>query len=136
MTRGGHALTLFRLLPVLFVTAGAMVYVAWVEGADAYATRNMAPMLVVILLSLISLRRGAGSWGAAGWQWPLGTLGFAIPALGLSLYLHYGYTVDLHGMYSESVYPQEVFRFLPLYTAVAGTIGFAIGWIAGRNVQP
>jgi hypothetical protein len=37
-------------------------------------------------------------------------------------------------MYSESVYPQELFRYLPLYTLVAGGIGFAIGWIAGRNV--
>lgn len=134
MTRADYALTLFRLLPVLFVTAGAMVYVAWVEGSDAYALRNMAPILAVILLSVITLRRGGGSWRGAGWQWPLGTLGFAVPALGLSLYLHYGYTVDLNGMYSESVYPREVFRFLPVYTAVAGAIGFAIGWIAGRNV--
>ncbi len=128
------ATKLIRLLPVFLVTSGAMTYVAWVEGPDAYALRNLAPMLVVILLSAIALHRGAGSWHGAGWQWPLGALGFAIPALGLSLYLHYGYSTDLNGMYSESVYPEEVFRFLPIYTTVAGGIGFAIGWIAGRNV--
>ena len=134
MTRRAATLTLFRLLPVLFLTAGAMAYVAWVEGSDAYALRNLAPMLAVILLSVVTLCRGSGSWHGGGWQWPLGTLGFAIPAIGLSLYLHYGYAVDLHGMYSESVYPEELFRFLPIYTAVAGVIGFAIGWIVGRNV--
>ena len=67
-------------------------------------------------------------------RWLLGTAGFAIPAIGLSLYIHYGYDVDLNGMVSESIYPTEVFRYLPIYTTVAGGIGFAIGWIAGRNV--
>ena len=66
-------------------------------------------------------------------SWPLGLIGFAIPALGLSLYLHYGYATDLNGMYSEAVYPKELFRYLPIYTVVAGGIGFAIGWIIGRN---
>lgn len=127
-------LTLVRLLPVLFVTGAAMSYVLWVEGGDAYALRNLAPMLIVVLLSAETLRRGRGRWSGAGWRWPLGTLGFAVPALGLSIYLHYGYATDLHGMVSESVYPREVFRYLPAYTTVAGGIGFAIGWIAGRNV--
>ena len=27
-----------------------------------------------------------------------------------------------------------LFRFLPIYTLVAGAIGFAIGWIVGKNV--
>ena len=123
-----------RLLPVLFATSAAIFYVGYVEGGDAYAVRNTLPMLLVILLSAITLWKGAGRWTGAGWRWPLGTLGFAVPALGLSLYLHYGYATDLNGMYSESVYPREVFRFLPAYTLVAGGIGFAIGWIAGRNV--
>ncbi len=38
-----------RLLPVLFVTVAAMAYVAHVEGADAYAVRNVMPMLMVIV---------------------------------------------------------------------------------------
>jgi len=42
--------------------------------------------------------------------------------------------VDLNGMVSESVYPRELFRYLPEYTTGAGAIGFAIGWIVGRNV--
>jgi len=124
----------FRLLPALFVTVAAMAYVAYVEGTDAYVIRNVIPMLMVIILSILTLYKGGGSWAGAGWRWPLGTVGFAIPALGLSLYLHYGYAVGLEGMFDDAIYPQELFRFLPAYTMVAGAIGFAIGWIAGRNV--
>ena len=65
---------------------------------------------------------------------PLGTLGFAIPALGLSIYLHYAYAVNLNDLFGDVQYPDRVFRFLPAYTLVAGAIGFAIGWIVGRNV--
>ncbi|MGB5352339.1 MAG: hypothetical protein WBN32_01875 [Woeseia sp.] len=123
-----------RLLPAAFLTGAAMAYVIYVESDDAYAVRNLVPMLTFLLLAATTLWRGNGSWTGSGWRWLLGTLGFAIPALGLSLYLHYGYANDLNGMYSEAIYPAELFRFLPLYTMVAGTIGFAIGWIAGRNV--
>lgn len=123
-----------RLAPVVFLTLAAIAYVGHVEGADAYFWRNIVPMLVVLLLAAVTLRKGGGSWTGNGWRWFLGTVGFAVPAIGLSLYLHHGYAVDLGGMYSESVYPEEVFRYLPLYTMVAGAIGFAIGWIAGRNV--
>ena len=131
-TRPGVAV--IRLLPVLFVTAAAMAYVAYVEGAGAYVIRNVTPMLMVIVLSALTLYKGGGSWTGAGWRWPLGTVGFAIPALGLSLYLHYGFAVDLDGVFDDAIYPQELFRFLPAYTMVAGALGFAIGWIAGRNV--
>ena len=123
-----------RILPVLLLTIAAIFYISYIEGADAYALRNAAPMLVVIVLAAITVWRGNGHWTSKGWRWPLATLGFAIPVLGLSLYLHYGYSIDLNGMYSESVYPRELFRYLPIYTIFAGGIGFAIGWIVGRNV--
>lgn len=123
-----------RLLPVAFVVAAAVAWVFHVEGVEGYPWRNVLPMLVVLVLSAVTLARGGGRWTGAGWRWPLGTLGFALPALGLSIYLHWGYATDLDGMYSEAVYPEELFRFLPLYTLVAGLIGFAIGWIAGRDV--
>jgi hypothetical protein len=134
MTQSPVAVFLLRFLPVLLLTAIAMGYVLFIEGADAYPVRNLVPMLTVIALALLTLKKGEGRWSGSGWRWPLGTIGFAIPAIGLSIYLHYGYSIDLHGMYSESVYPQELFRYLPLYTMFAGAIGFAIGWIAGRNV--
>ena len=111
-----------------------MIYVAWVEGNDTYVVRNLVPIALMVLLALTTLLKGGGSWTGTGWRWPLGTLGFAIPALGLTLYLHYGYAVDLDGMVSDAPYPRQLFRFLPIYTTVAGAIGFAIGWIAGRNV--
>jgi hypothetical protein len=123
-----------RLLPVILVSVAASAYIVEIEGNNAYPLRNIVPMLAIIVLSAITLIKGAGRWTGSGWCWPLGTLGFAIPAMGLSLYLHYGYAVDLNGMYSESVYPRELFRYLPGYTIFAGGIGFAIGWIAGRNI--
>lgn len=125
---------LFRLLPVLFVAAASIAYVFHVEPDDAYRWRNSLPMLALVLLAMVSLYKGGGRWSGSGWQWPLGTLGFAIPAFGLSLYLHYAFSVDLDGIVSESLYPEQLFRYLPLYTAGAGVIGFAIGWIAGRNI--
>lgn len=130
----GAVVFLFRLSPVLFVTVAAMIYVLKIEAGVAYPFRNLVPMLIVIALAAATLIRGGGRWTGTGWQWLLGTFGYAIPAIGLSLYLHYGYDVDLNGMYSGSVYPEELFRYLPVYTTVAGGIGFAIGWIAGRNV--
>lgn len=123
-----------RLLPVALLAMAAIAYIYHVEGTQSYALRNTLPVLAVLLLASVTLWRGAGRWTGAGWSWPLGTFGFAIPALGLSIYLHYGYATDLNGMYSNAIYPRELFRFLPMYTSFAGGIGFAIGWIVGREV--
>ncbi|MBT8101364.1 MAG: hypothetical protein KJO95_00250 [Gammaproteobacteria bacterium] len=123
-----------RIIPVLLVVSVAAIWFADVEGGGAYVLRNLLPLLLLLLLALVTLYRGGGTWSGAGMRMPLGTLGFAIPALGLSAYLHYAYSVNLDGMFSEVPYPDRVFRYLPLYTVVAGGIGFAIGWIVGRNV--
>ena len=123
-----------RLLPVLLVVIACALYFDSIEGDSGYVLRNTLPLLIVLVLCTLTLLRGRGFWTGGGWQWPLATLGFAVPAIGLSTYMHYGYSADLHGMFSESVYPREVFRFLPYYTMLSGGIGFAIGWIAGRNV--
>ncbi len=126
--------TLIRLLPILLITAAAIAYVADVEGPGAYVLRNAVPLVVLVVLSAVTLYRGGGNWNGAGWRWPLGTLGFAIPALGLSLYLHYAYSIDLESLFGAARHPEELFRYLPIYTVVAGGIGFTIGWIVGRNV--
>ena len=128
------SLILIRLLPVLLITAAATAYIVHVEGPDAYAIRNTVPVLLLLVLSALTLIRGSANWAAAGWSWPLGTLGFAIPALGLSLYLHHAYSIELESLFGAARQPQELFRYLPVYTVVAGGIGFAIGWIVGRNV--
>lgn len=123
-----------RLLPVLLVILTAASWFAVVEEGGPYLVRNLIPLLVLLALALITLYRGGGKWSGAGMRMPLGTLGFAVPALGLSLYLHFAYSVNLNDMFSDSQFPGRVFRYLPLYTLVAGGIGFAIGWIVGRNV--
>jgi len=123
-----------RLTPVLIIAIAAMFYAASVEQENDYLWRNLLPMHAVVLIAVVTLVRGHGYWTGGGWRMPLATVGFALPTLGLSMYLHYGYSIDLNGMVSESVYPNELFRYLPIYTSVAGIIGFAIGWIVGRNV--
>ena len=122
------------LVIVVLLAAAAGLWFAEVQGGGPWVARNLAPLAVLVALSFVTLRRGGGYWSGAGMRMPLGTLGFAIPALGLTAYLHYAYAVNLNDMFGGADDPDRVFRFLPAYTLVAGGIGFAIGWIAGRNV--
>ncbi len=126
--------TLVRLLPVLLLAVAAGAWFSHVQQGGPYVLPNLVPLAVLVLLAWLTVRRGKGRWSGSGLRMPLGTLGFAIPALGLSTYLHYAYSVNLDDMFGASQYPERVFRYLPAYTLVAGGIGFAIGWIAGRNI--
>lgn len=121
-----------RLSPVIFVVLAAAAWINDVQDAGPWVARNLVPLILVLLLAILTLIRGHGRWAGSGWRLPLGTLGFAIPAMGLTVYLHYAYSVNLNGLFDGGA--GELFRFLPLYTVVAGGIGFAIGWIVGRNV--
>ena len=128
--RLGH--TLFRLAPILFVAVAAATWFNDVQSGGPWVLRNWLPLVLLVALAAITLLRGDGRWTGAGWRMPLGVAGFAIPALGLSCYLHYAYAVNLDGMFDGGA--GDLFRYLPLYTLFAGSIGFAIGWIVGRNV--
>jgi hypothetical protein len=123
-----------RLLPLILLTGAAGAWFNDVQDGGPYVLRNVVPLIIMLLFALVTLLRGQGSWTGSGWRLPLGTLGFSIPALGLAVYLHYAYSVNLNGMFDASESPLALFRFLPIYTTVAGGIGFAIGWIAGRNL--
>lgn len=127
-------LTSVRVLPVLLLLVAAAVWFSDVQEGGQYLLRNVLPLGAVLLLSLLTVWRGEGSWTGSGWRLALGTLGFAIPAVGLSLYLHYAYSVNLNDMFTGTDSPMQLFRFLPYYTTLAGGIGFAIGWIIGRNL--
>ena len=127
-------LFMLRLLPVLLLTSAAAVWFNAVQGNSPYVMRNLLPLLVVVALSALTVWRGKGRWTGTGWQLALGTLGFAIPALGLSAYLHHAYAVNLNGMFSGAENPLQLFRYLPYYTTLAGGIGFAIGWIVGGKL--
>ena len=127
-------LVLVRLAPLVMLVAAAGAWFADVQGDGPYVARNLVPPGVFLLFATVTLLRGEGTWTGSGWRWPLGTAGFAIPALGLSLYLHYAYSVNLNGLFTDATNPAGLFRFLPIYTLVAGGIGFLIGWIAGKNV--
>lgn len=95
--------------------------------------RNLIPLAILVLLSGLVLYRGGGRWTGSGKRLPLGVVGYAIPALGLATYLHYAYSVNLNEMFTDAAYPDRIFQYLPVYTIGAGGIGFAIGWIVGRN---
>ena len=131
---GRVSLTALRVLPVLLLTIAAAAWFNHVQEGGPYVLRNLLPLALLLLLATVTVWRGDGRWTGAGWRWPLGTVGFAIPALGLSLYLHYAYSTNLDGMFDDAQQPMRVFRYLPAYTLVAGGIGFVIGWIVGRNV--
>lgn len=123
---------LYRLIPVLLLVVVVAAWFSGVQEGGRYLLRNLVPPFTVVILSLLTLVRGGGRWTGSGWRLPLGTLGFAIPAIGLAAYLHYGFSVNLDGLFDEG--SGQLFRFLPIYTFVAGGIGFAIGWIIGRSV--
>ena len=126
-----------KLAPVALIALAAGFWFTHVQDGGPFVFRNLLPLVLLVTLAALSLHRGGGRWGGeggAGWRLSLGTLGFAVPALGLSTYLHYAYAVNLDGMFSAAPDPQQLFRYLPAYTLVAGAIGFAIGWIVGRNL--
>jgi hypothetical protein len=127
-------LTLVRLLPLVLLLIAAAVWINDVQDGGPYVLRNLVPPALLFVLAVIAVQRGGGTWTGSGWRFPLGVLGFAVPALGLSIYLHYAYSVNLNELFSGATNPQQLFRFLPVYTLVAGGIGFAIGWIVGKNV--
>lgn len=129
-----HKYLAIRLLPVVLLATAAGFWFVDVQQNGPWAQRNLLPLLVLVLLSFLTLYKGGGRWSGRGMRMPLGTLGFAIPALGLSAYLHYAYSINLNDMFSDAEFPDRVFQFLPVYTLVAGGIGYAIGWIVGRNV--
>jgi len=127
-------LMLLRLAPLLMLVIAVGFWFNDVQQGGPYVLRNLVPLLVLILLAIVTLYRGKGNWAGSGWRLPLGVAGFAIPALGLAAYLHYAYAVNLNDLFSDAANPEGLFQFLPLYTLVAGGIGFAIGWIVGRSV--
>ncbi len=127
-------LILVRLTPLVLLVAAVAIWINDVQAGGPYVLRNLLPPAMLLALAALTLRRGEGRWTGAGWRLPLATLGFALPALGLSIYLHYAFAVNLNDLFTGASQPEQLFRFLPIYTAVAGAIGFAIGWIAGRNV--
>ncbi len=126
--------TLWRMLPVVLVSVAAVFWFNDVQDGGRYVLRNVVPLAILVLLCAVTLYRGHGEWAGAGKRLPLGLIGYAIPALGLSMYLHYAYSVNLNEMFTDAAFPDRVFRYLPYYTSGAGGIGFAIGWIVGRNV--
>ena len=124
---------LWRFVPVLFAMIATAYWIDTVQSGGPFVLRNLVPLVILLMLALFTLVRGHGRWTGSGMRLLLGTIGYAIPALGLSSYLHYAYSVNLNGLFTDVEQPVRVFEYLPIYTTVAGGIGFVIGWIVGRN---
>jgi len=127
-------LVAIRLLPIVLLLGATGLWFNEVQEGGPFVLRNYIPPAIVFALALLTLWRGEGHWTGRGWRMPLGTAGYAVPALGLSIYLHYAYAVNLNDMFSAAEGSGQLFRFLPVYTTVAGGVGFAIGWIVGKNL--
>jgi len=125
---------LLRLVPVAVILVAVGLWFAEVQTGSGYTVVNWLPLAVLFGLCAVTLWRGGGRWAGRGYRLPLGTLGFAIPALGLAAYLHYAYAVNLNGMFDAATEPLRLFLYLPAYTLVAGAIGFVIGAIVGKNL--
>jgi hypothetical protein len=134
MTSNTVKLVVFRLLPIVLISLAAAAWFNDVQQGGPYVLRNLIPLVLLVFLSGLTLFIGNGHWAGSGKRLPLGVIGYAIPTLGLALYLHYAYSINLNDMFTNATHPDRVFRYLPIYTVVAGGIGFAIGWIVGRNV--
>ena len=123
--------TLIVALPLVAVA----LFIADVEAELDTVARNVAPLLLVVVLAAVSLIRNGGRWWRPDARWPLAVLGFALPAVGLSVYLHGLWHYDVDELRSAARDQRLLFAYLPLYTSVAGAIGAALGWIVGRQVN-
>lgn len=122
-----------RLVLLLFtLLVGAFAVLAHrANPTGDHVARNLIPPLIGwVLLAWILSRRIDDP------RWWLGWLGFLVPALGLSGYLHLAFVFDWQQLASTATTPALLFRYLPVYALVAGGIGFAIGWIVGRAARP
>ena len=123
-------------MPVALIVAAAGLFIARAEDYGPDVGRNLVPLGVLLGLWTLALVRNRGAWLGSNRRWSLAALGYAVPALGLSLYLHAQWYYDVDGLASSALSPGLLFTFLPYYTGIAGVIGFAIGWIVGKNVSP
>ena len=126
--------TAWRLLPIIFIFLAAAFWFNDVQQGGPYVMRNLVPLAILVLISGVGLIRGGGHWTGSSTRITLGLIGYSIPALGLATYLHYAYSINLNEMFTDASHPDRIFQYLPIYTTVAGGVGFAIGWIVGRNV--
>jgi hypothetical protein len=126
--------TAWRLLPIIFILMAAAFWFNDVQQGGPYVMRNLMPLAILLLLSGLVLIKGGGHWTGTSKRLTLGLIGYSIPALGLAIYLHYAYSINLNEMFTGAAHPDRIFQYLPIYTTVAGGVGIAIGWIVGRNV--
>lgn len=131
----GGRMVAVRFLPFLLAFILLAAWMADVREGAPYLLRNLLPGIVWLALVAWALWHNAGTFFTPDSKRTLGALGFAIPAVGLSVYLHAAFQMQDSELFGPGSRPDRLFRYLPIYTLVAGGLGFAIGWIIGRNVN-
>ncbi|MEM7611464.1 MAG: hypothetical protein AAF270_07295 [Pseudomonadota bacterium] len=123
-----------RSILILMLTSAAFAVFAWLtviaNPSGDYLLRNVLPGLIAWSVLIYILRRHP-----ADQRWWLGWVGYCVPAIGLSAYLHLSFLLDWGELSTRAVTPALLFRFLPFYVFFAGGIGFSIGWIVGRAMR-
>lgn len=125
-----------RLLPrlILILATVLLFAVGWLvvqaNPTGAFVARNLIPVLLAWCSLVLVLVRYPTDL-----RWWFGWFGFVVPTCGLLVYLHGAFVYDWSNIASRAVTPELLFRFLPYYAVFAGGIGFAIGWIVGKNVH-
>lgn len=102
---------------------------------SGYLLRNLVPLLLAGCLLSAHLLRNQGQWLGSEPRLGLASLGFAAVVVGLNAYVHALWFYDIDALRTLATQPRLLFRFLPAYTLLAAGIGFAIGWVIGRNFQ-
>lgn len=105
------------------------------QADSGYLLRNLLPLLMAGGLLSAHLTRNRGQWLGSRPRWGIASLGFAAVVVGLNTYVHVLWFYDVDALRTLATQPRLLFRFLPAYTVLAAGIGFAIGWIIGRNFQ-
>ncbi len=124
-----------RALTVAAPLAAAALFVIAVQGPRPTVLWNLAPLILTLVLALLALGINAGRWWQPDSRWPLAAAGFAVPAVGLTLYLHALWHYDINATRSSALATNSLFVYLPIYALLAGAIGFALGFRIGREVN-
>ena len=124
-----------RFLPFLLAFIVLAAWIADIREGAPYLARNLVPGVVWLVLVAWALWHNRGAFFTPDARRTLGAIGFAIPAIGLTVYLHAAYQMQDSELFGADSRPDRLFRYLPIYTLIAGGLGFAIGWIIGRNVN-
>lgn len=104
-----------------------LIWVSEGMAFDVFVAWNLLPVIGALFIYSYAKIRGNVLYGAYG---------FLIGSMLLSGYVHLAWLFDWGGMKSGSSTAGLVFIFTPVYSLVAGTVGFIVGAFTARGYKP